>query len=224
MTAGSHGGEDASSSSSAGAEDTKAQRFEVASDEAPCRLDVFLSAHIPNASRVRIRRGIDDGTTTVDGKVRKASFKLATEFRKYRPRLVLGFGEKTPLASPDHWQAMQITDAAIFYSRLTKWDKEFAHHAPHTISAQLYFTLAFYSNNPLPGAGHLVVDISRTLATKMDAIQCYKTQFPPEKQHLFGRVEAMARQLGQTAGYAAGEMLVSPRNLGTKDLMKTLFG
>ena len=154
----------------------------------------------------------------------EARVKLATEFRKYRPRLVLGFGEKTPLASPDHWQAMQITDAAIFYSRLTKWDKEFAHHAPHTISAQLYFTLAFYSNNPLPGAGHLVVDISRTLATKMDAIQCYKTQFPPEKQHLFGRVEAMARQLGQTAGYAAGEMLVSPRNLGTKDLMKTLFG
>ena len=77
MTAGSHGGEEASSSSSAGAEDTKAQRFEVARDEAPCRLDVFLSAHIPNASRVRIRRGIDDGTTTVDGKVRKASFKLS---------------------------------------------------------------------------------------------------------------------------------------------------
>jgi N-acetylglucosamine malate deacetylase 1 len=44
----------------------------------------------------------------------EARVALAKEFRKYRPRLVLGFGEKTPLASPDHWQAMQITDAAIF--------------------------------------------------------------------------------------------------------------
>ena len=31
----------------------------------------------------------------------EARIALATEFRKYRPRLVLGFGEKTPLASPD---------------------------------------------------------------------------------------------------------------------------
>jgi LmbE family N-acetylglucosaminyl deacetylase len=38
---------------------------------------------------------------------------LAKEFRKYRPRIVLGFGGKTPLASPDHWQAVQITDAAV---------------------------------------------------------------------------------------------------------------
>ena len=42
---------------------------------------------------------------------------LAKEFRRYRPRVVIGFGDKTPLASPDHWQAMLITDAAVFYSR-----------------------------------------------------------------------------------------------------------
>ena len=27
---------------------------------------------------------------------------LAIELRRYRPKLVLGFGEKTPMASPDH--------------------------------------------------------------------------------------------------------------------------
>src|SRR5579862_8065643 len=47
----------------------------------------------------------------------EARVALAKVFRRYRPRLVLGFGEKTPLASPDHFQAMQITDAAVFYSR-----------------------------------------------------------------------------------------------------------
>src|SRR5262245_28456401 len=46
---------------------------------------------------------------------------LARQFRKFRPRIVIGFGDKTPMASPDHWQAMQITDAAVFYARLTKW-------------------------------------------------------------------------------------------------------
>src|SRR5690554_1856983 len=55
----------------------------------------------------------------------EARVALGKVFRRYRPRLVLGFGEKTPLASPDHFQAMQITDAGIFYARLTKWGEYF---------------------------------------------------------------------------------------------------
>ena len=51
-----------------------------------------------------------------------ARIALAKEFRRYRPRLVLGLGAGTPLASPDHAQAELITEAAVFYSRLTKWD------------------------------------------------------------------------------------------------------
>jgi len=149
---------------------------------------------------------------------------LAVELRRYRPRLVLGFGDKTPLASPDHWQAMQITDAAIFYARLTKWDEQFQHLPPHRIEAQLYFTLAFYSAAPLVGAGHLISDISRTLDKKMAAVRCYATQFPAEKQHVFARVESLARHMGEIAGFAAGELLVSPRSLGTRDLMGAIFG
>ena len=154
----------------------------------------------------------------------EARVKLATELRRFRPRLVLGFGEKTPMASPDHWQAMQITDAAVFYSKLTKWDEEFDDLPPHTIDAQLYYTLAFYSNRPLEGAGHLVVDISRTLNKKVESVRCYETQFPPEKEHIFSRIDAWARQAGQMAGYPAGEILVSPRMLGTNDLMSAIFG
>src|ERR1700686_2680522 len=75
----------------------------------------------------------------------EARVALAKVFRRYRPRLVLGFGEKTPLASPDHWQAMQITDAAVFYSRLTKWDEHFDGLPVHTVPAQLYYTLALLS-------------------------------------------------------------------------------
>lgn len=149
---------------------------------------------------------------------------LAAEFRRYRPRLVLGLGEKTPLASPDHWQAVQITDAAVFYARLTKWDQYFPGLPVHKIEAQLYYTLAFYSIEPMPAGGRLVCDISDVLEAKLASIRCYATQFPAEKQHLFARVEGWARHLGQVAGFEAGELLSSPRTLGTRNLMGALFG
>ena len=154
----------------------------------------------------------------------EARVALGTEFRKYRPKLVLGFGEKTPLASPDHWQAMQITDAGVFYSRLSKWDEHFAGLPVHTISAQLYYSLAFGALGLPPAGGHLVVDITDTLEQKLESIRCYETQFPPAKSHVLERVRGFALQQGQAAGYGAGEMLSSPRTLGTRDLMHFLFG
>src|SRR3954464_7172469 len=148
---------------------------------------------------------------------------LAKEFRKYRPKIVIGFGDKTPLASPDHWQAMQITDAAVFYSRLTKWDEQFDHLPPHIIGRQLYCMLGQpLAGSPNPG-GQIVVDISSALPRKLAAIRCYKTQFPPEKEHLFERVDAADRYLGRSAGVVAAELLISPRPVVMKDLMRSLF-
>src|SRR3954467_7534705 len=104
----------------------------------------------------------------------EARVKLAIEFRKHKPKVVIGLGDKTPMASPDHWQAMLITDAAVFYSRLTKWDDKFDHLPPHTIARQLYCMLGQpLANAPLPG-GQIVIDISGTLAKKLAAIRCYK--------------------------------------------------
>ncbi|HWA98840.1 MAG TPA: PIG-L family deacetylase [Pirellulales bacterium] len=154
----------------------------------------------------------------------EARVALAREFRKFRPKLVLGFDEKTPLASPDHWQAMQITDAAVFYARLTKWDEHFPDLPVHTIPAQLYFTLAFGSLEMPQGAGHLVVDIGDTLETKLKAVKIYETQFPVAKAHVLERVRAIALHHGTAAGFSAGELFVSPRTLGTRDLMRSVFG
>jgi len=154
----------------------------------------------------------------------EARVKLATEFRKYRPRLVLGLGEKTPLASPDHWQAMQITDASVFYARLTKWDEHFDGLPPHIIAAQLYYTLAFHATESMSGAGEMLVDISDTLETKLTAVRCYASQFPPEKQSIFERIASSAQRLGPTAGFPAAELFCSTRPLGTQDLMAAVFG
>jgi LmbE family N-acetylglucosaminyl deacetylase len=118
---------------------------------------------------------------------------------------------------------MQITDAAVFYSRLTKWDEQFENLPPHTIARQLYCLLGSpLAGAPMPG-GQIVVDISATLARKIAAIRCYKSQFPPEKEHLFERVDAADRYLGRSAGVTAAEMLLSPRPVVMKDLMRALF-
>ena len=153
----------------------------------------------------------------------EARLALATEFRKYRPRLVLGFGDRTPMASPDHWQAMQITDAAIFYSRLCKWDDQFQNLPVHRIEAQLHYTLFFTSLQLPTAAGHFVQDISATLEKKMASIACYKTQFSNDKAHVLDRVRAAAHYFGSTAGFAAGELLLSPRTIGTGELMSLIF-
>lgn len=149
---------------------------------------------------------------------------LATLFRKHRPRMVIGFGEETPLASPDHWQAKLITDAAVFYSRLTKWNEHFGGLAEHTIPTQLYYSLAFYSLTLPEAAGHVVSDITDTLETKIASVRAYASQFPPAKGHIFDRLRAIAVQYGLAAGFGAGELFFSPRVLGTRDLMKFVRG
>lgn len=153
----------------------------------------------------------------------EARVKLAIEFRKHRPRLVIGLGDRTPMASPDHWQAMQITDAAVFYSRLSKWDDQFENLPPHIVPRQLHCFLGQPLAGPAMPGGQIVVDISHTLAKKLAAIRCYKSQFPPEKEYLFDRVDAADRYLGRSAGVTAAEMLISPRPIVVKDLLRTLF-
>ncbi len=148
---------------------------------------------------------------------------LAKEFRKYRPDLVIGFGDKTPMASPDHWQAMQITDAAIFYSRLTKWDEHFEGLPVHTISGQLYFRLAFEPQTLEGFPSHVTIDIGDTMEQKIDSIRCYQTQFPPAKEYVFDRVRGAAMSAGAAAGFAAGETFVATRMLGAQDLVKAVI-
>jgi LmbE family N-acetylglucosaminyl deacetylase len=126
------------------------------------------------------------------------------------------------MASPDHWQAMQITDAAVFYSRLTKWDEHFDHLPVHTVRKQVWYPLGFGLLELPPSGGSFVVDISETLETKLSAIRAYATQFPPQKDRVFHLVEGQAKLYGQSAGFQAGEVLLAATTLGVKDPMALL--
>ena len=148
---------------------------------------------------------------------------LAKVLRRWRPRVVLGLAEKTPLASPDHAQAVAITEAAVFYSRLSKWDDTFDHLPVHTVPHLLgYFLFAGIPAVP-PGHWPLVVDIAGHLETKLAAIACYASQFPPEKAHVYPRVRALAETTGLMAGCGAGELLAATRMPCTSDPLTLLF-
>ncbi|QDT38460.1 PIG-L family deacetylase [Stratiformator vulcanicus] len=148
---------------------------------------------------------------------------LAKVFRRFRPKIVLGIGGKTPLASPDHWQAMQITDAAVFYSRLTKWDEKFDNLPVHTISKLVWYPLALKSLSMPENSGAFVMDISETFDVKLESIRAYRTQFPPEKERVFDMVRGINGFFGAGAGFKYGEVFLSSTTIGTNDLVRTVL-
>jgi N-acetylglucosamine malate deacetylase 1 len=152
----------------------------------------------------------------------EARVALAKQFRRHRPRLVIGLGGKTPTASPDHYQASLIIEAAGFYSKLTKWDEHFEGMPPHEVSRRLECFLGFQAPSATE-RGAMVVDIGDLLEKKLAAIACYASQFPSAKAHYFDRFRAMAVAQGLAAGFTAGEVLFSPIPWGTRDLMGLLF-
>ncbi len=150
----------------------------------------------------------------------EARIALAKVFRRHKPKVVIGFGGKTVLASPDHYQAMLITDAAVFYSRLTKWDEFFDELPPHTVHNQLSFPIALHGLDLPEASGYIIADIGPTLEVKLEAIRCYQTQFPATKAAIFRAVETMNRYHGLTAGFEAGELFMTYRSVGVDDLMR----
>jgi LmbE family N-acetylglucosaminyl deacetylase len=88
-----------------------------------------------------------------------------------------------------------------------------------------FLTYFLFAGVPSVPHGHwpLVVDIAGHLDTKLAAIGCYRSQFPPEKAHVFPRVRAMAETAGIMAGCAAGEILAGSRMPCATDPLRLLF-
>ena len=174
----------------------------------------ILGVHVRETLELPNRRLFDSFETRVE---------LGKVFRRWRPQIVLGIAGKTPMASPDHWQASQITDAGVFYSRLTKWDDDFDGLPVHTVTKQLWYPLGLRALEPPLGAGYFVTDISDTFERKMESIRAYRTQFPPSKQRVFHLVEGQNRLFGSSAGFDFGEMLICSTTLGVTDLVQTVL-
>ena len=150
----------------------------------------------------------------------KARVALAKVFRQYKPKVVIGFGGKTVLASPDHYQAMQITDAAVFYSRLTKWDEHFDGLPVHTINNQLSFVISHARSGFTPGLGVHRGRYRQYAEGKAGRRSCLCDAVPGDEGGDLQRIETMNRYHGLTAGFEAGELFMTHRTVGVDDLMR----
>jgi N-acetylglucosamine malate deacetylase 1 len=151
-----------------------------------------------------------------------ARYALATVLRRYRPRVLIGLTGRTPAASPDHYQGQLITEAARFYSQLTKWDERFGGTAPHRVDHLAYRPIPIAAE-PHGFPATFVVDITSTIEKKLAAIECYASQFDGERfERLKHYILSVAGYEGASAGYRHGELYALPRAVGVKDMMNLL--
>jgi len=151
-----------------------------------------------------------------------ARYRVATALRRLRPRILVGMAGRTPAASPDHYQAQLITEAARFYAQLTKWNDRFDGTEPFRIDHLVYRPTRIASE-VTHWHTQFVVDISDTLEQKLEAIRCYRSQF--DGQRLAGLehyVRSWAGVEGAAVGVRYGETYALPRLLGITDMVALL--
>jgi bacillithiol biosynthesis deacetylase BshB1 len=151
-------------------------------------------------------------------------FALATVFRRYRPTVLIACAGRTPAASPDHHQAHLLTEAARFYSQLTKWDERFDNTPPYRVPHLVYALFPFDAEQR-HWHSTFVVDISTTFEQKVKAVECYQSQFDDARfgkvRHFLGGYNAYA---GSRCGYLYGEMFALPHPVGVTDLVTLVRG
>lgn len=146
-----------------------------------------------------------------------ARYAVATVFRRYHPKIVVGMAGRTPGASPDHYQAQLIVEASRFYSQLTKWDDRFGNTKPHRID-WLWYRPVLIAADISHWHATFVVDTSDVIETKVAAISAYRSQFPPDRlKRLIHRIRSADANEGGKCGYEYGELFALPHPMPMTD-------
>ena len=124
---------------------------------------------------------------------------LAGIIRKTQPRWL--FTHYWVDAHPYHVAACELTEAARFWSKLTKCELPFSPHFPERV---FHFWSVHQKTLPDPA---FIVDTTETCEAKQEALLCYKSQFPPLENGLSvpERVAVGDAWWGTMIGTAAGE-------------------
>jgi LmbE family N-acetylglucosaminyl deacetylase len=138
----------------------------------------------------------------------EARMILAKEFRKMKPKIVIGMQGMTPQASPDHYQSQLIFDAAVFYSRLSKWENLLDGLAPWRIEHTFYyFTARELMLNSQPF--QFTVDITNHFEKKKNALLEYRSQFKAHSSYnppIIDWIEGMGKYFGSLVGCKYAEI------------------
>ncbi|MFE5317207.1 bacillithiol biosynthesis deacetylase BshB1 [Paenibacillus sp. NPDC056579] len=134
---------------------------------------------------------------------------ITLEIRKHKPRIV--FAPYWEDRHPDHIACSKLVQEAVFNAKLRRYEPE---TEAHTVE-QCYF---YFINDV--AESDLIVDITDSHDSKMQALQAYRTQFEavgsgndfvntPLNQGYLERVEAKDRMLGQKRMVPYAEGFVS---------------
>ncbi len=151
----------------------------------------------------------------------EARIKLAERLRTYKPKILISNYGMTPHDSPDHYQGQLITEGALFYSRLSKWDEYFHDLPVHRINTLFYYiTLRENPNPDVSGMSKVIIDISNEFDLKKEALLSYKSQFrvTPKSSGIIPWIETMARYYGKAIDKEFGEPLFNPKAIEVPNL------
>lgn len=148
----------------------------------------------------------------------EARAKLAGVFRETRPRWIF-----TPYwedAHPDHLAATELTEAARFWSKLTKTEMPGEPYYP----PRLFYYFCFHLRHiPQPA---FIVDISGYWERKRAALECYHSQLvqgrPQGTMSIIERLRDQASVWGFTIGTEYGEGFATREPLGLRTLSATI--
>ena len=140
----------------------------------------------------------------------EARHSLAGMFRRLKPRLI--FAPYWVDSHPDHVAAVELIEAARFWSKLTKSDLPGEPYFPARI---LYYSCVHLRLVEKPA---FVLDISRHWERKLASIACYKSQFitgrPSEPPTFLDRLRDQAAYWGWSIGTNYGEPFASREPVG----------
>jgi bacillithiol biosynthesis deacetylase BshB1 len=144
----------------------------------------------------------------------EARHLLAGVFRQLKPRLL--FAPYWVDAHPDHTAAVELIEAARFWSKLTKTDLPGEPHHPARV---LYYHCVHLRVVEKPA---FVLDISRHWAAKLAAIECYRSQFitgrPTDSPTILDRLRDQAAFWGWSIGASYGEPFSSHEPVGVASM------
>ncbi len=154
---------------------------------------------------------------------KESQLEIIKIIRKYQPDVVLANAVKD--RHPDHGRAAKLISEACFYSGLVKIETElFNQKQLHWRPKAVYHYIQDRFMNP-----DFVVDITDFVDKKIEAIQCFGSQFydpsssepktPISGEDFFEFIKARMMQFGREIGVKYAEGFTTERYIGVDDLM-----
>jgi N-acetylglucosamine malate deacetylase 1 len=176
------------------------------------------AAHAARILGVEVRDnvGLPDGSLDDSHEARRL---VARHLRRLRPRVVVTHWKEG--RHPDHRAAAALVTSASFLAGLRNLDAEGAPFRP----TKLVYATAFREDAPLPT---FVVDVSRVVERKLEAMACYRSQFegvagmgevyPAGDRPFLDQVRAHLAVTGSRIRVAAGEPFVTGETMAVASL------